>query len=95
MPFRVTDSGGKDFKKYGVRSGSRCKLKAWDLSDADKAMLQNNATPIGILQDMPKVLFIEMEEPLLEPDHRAKNQATRPNDKAKGQTTRPKARQSV
>ena len=58
MPFRVTDSGGKDFKKYGVHSGSRCKLKAWDLSDADKAMLQNITKAIVILQDMPKVLLV-------------------------------------
>ena len=37
------------------------------MSDRDRDMLQNNDKELVILQEMPKVLFIEMEKPLLEP----------------------------
>ena len=67
MPFRVTHRGGPEYKKYSVHHGVKCKLKAWDLSDMDRDMLQGNDKQIILLQEIPQVLFIEMEKPLLEP----------------------------
>ena len=62
MPFRVTHSRGPEYKKYGVHHGAKYKLKAWDVSDMDREMLTANDNNIIILQEMPDVLFIEMEK---------------------------------
>ena len=68
MPFVVKHSGGPDFKKYGVHNGARCRLKAWDLADADAAAVESNTTAeFIVLEAMPKVLFIEMEQALKQP----------------------------
>ena len=67
MPFVVKHSGGPEYKKYGVHSGSRCRLKAWELHEKDEAVIQESSSDeLIVLQAMPKVLFTEMEKPLEE-----------------------------
>ena len=68
MPFVVKHSGGPDFKKYGVHNGSRCKLKAWKLDETDdKAVQANTNEAMIVLQAMPKILYLEMEQELKMP----------------------------
>ena len=67
MPYKVTCSHGQDFKKYGVHNGSRCRLKAWDLGEADVELCRSQHEEAMILKEMPKTLFVEMAQPLKEP----------------------------
>ncbi len=62
MPFKVTHSGGPEYKQYGVHNGCRCKLKAWELDSKDQEALKDHTDDQIILQAMPKVLFIELEK---------------------------------
>ena len=68
MPLIVKNSGGPEYRKYGVHNGARCRLKAWDLEEDDeKTIRENRKDPFIVLKFMPKVLYIEMEKPLKEP----------------------------
>eukprot|EP00973_Karenia_brevis_P095862 12429459-Karenia_brevis.AAC.1 len=67
MPYRVMHSHGPSFKEYGICNGSKGRLKAWELSDKDQAMLQKNNDNIVILTDLPKTLFLEMDTPMKKP----------------------------
>ena len=61
MPYRVTDSNGHEFKEYGIHNGAKCILKAWHLSDRDMASASREGETNLVLQDLPKVLFLEMK----------------------------------
>ena len=68
MPLIVKHSGGPDYKKYGVHNGSRCRLKAWELDDKDAECMQAESDEgMLVLKAMPKILYIELENPLKEP----------------------------
>eukprot|EP00973_Karenia_brevis_P044430 6153286-Karenia_brevis.AAC.1 len=59
MPYRVTNSNGKDFKRYGIHNGAKCILKAWNFSDEDTKRVRQKSQPCTILVDLPKILFVE------------------------------------
>ena len=60
MPFRVTNSNGHEFKKYGILNGAKCRLKAWELSEEDQDALKHADQAEIILKKQPLVLFVEM-----------------------------------
>ena len=64
MPYRVTDSSGAEFKEYGVHNGAKCVLKAWRLAESDMGRVANSAESNVVLQELPRVLFLEMRTPM-------------------------------
>eukprot|EP00973_Karenia_brevis_P045643 6321456-Karenia_brevis.AAC.1 len=66
MPYRVTNSNGKDFKRYGIHNGAKCILKAWKFGEEDTRRLRQKNEPCTILMELPKILFVEMQTPMKE-----------------------------
>lgn len=64
MPYRVTNSHGKEFKEYGIHNGAKCVLKAWKLDEKDAKKLQHKTEASAILTQLPKILFVEMQTPM-------------------------------
>ena len=64
MPYRVTNSHGKEFKEYGIHNGAKCILKAWKLDEEDVKLVEKNHADCTILTRMPKTLFVEMQTPM-------------------------------
>ena len=60
MPFRVTNSNGHEFKKYGIFNGASCRLKAWELSEEDQDALKHADQNQIIFIKQPVVSFLEM-----------------------------------
>ena len=56
MPFKVTHSGGPEYKKYGIHNGARCRLKAWELEAEDTEALRESCEQEIVLTAMPKIL---------------------------------------
>ena len=67
MPYRVTDSHGKNFAEFGIHNGAQCILKGWQLSDADLSRTQTLKHEHMVLQELPKVLYLEMLTPMHKP----------------------------
>ena len=42
MPLIVKNSGGPEYRKYGIHNGSRCRLKAWELEEEDEVAIKEN-----------------------------------------------------
>ena len=67
MPFVVRNSGGPEYKTYGIHNGSRCRVKAWELDPKDEAAFNDTVSEEIVLKAMPKVLFTEMEQAMRQP----------------------------
>ena len=65
MPFRVTDNNGHEFKEYGIYKAATCILKSWEFDPKDEERAATNTEKFFVLQHLPKVLFVEMQTPMI------------------------------
>jgi len=61
MPFRITCGHGKNFKKYGIHNGARCRARGWELHEVDVARLKDNSDQEVVLTHLPPRIYVEME----------------------------------
>ena len=73
MSFKITIGNGKDMKEYEIHKGARGRLKDWTLHPSDVIRLQTCTDGEVTLTELPLVLVLCMETPMLKkhPDYPA------------------------